>query len=164
MPRLILMRHAKSDWSEDGLDDFARGLTPRGVRSARALGDWLRAEGYLPDEALCSSAARAQLTYEGLALDPKKPPNFLRALYMAGPEEMLRILRAASGRCVLMIGHNDGIAKFAARLVSEPPDHPRFAAYPTGATLVADIGAPDWQAADWGMARPTAFVVPRELD
>lgn len=164
MPRLILMRHAKSDWSEEGLEDFDRGLNPRGVRSAKALGDWLRAEGYLPDEVLCSSATRARLTYDGLALDPKKPPNFLRGLYMAGPEEMLRILHAASGRCVLMIGHNDGIGAFAAGLVAQAPDHPRFAAYPTGATLVADLAAPDWQAVTWRTARPVAFVVPRELD
>ena len=44
MKTLILMRHAKSDWSGDGLADFDRPLNPRGRRSAAALGDWLRAE------------------------------------------------------------------------------------------------------------------------
>ena len=38
-----------------------------------------------------------------------------------------------------MIGHNPGIADFAARLVSAPPAHDRFDDYPTGATLVAEF-------------------------
>jgi phosphohistidine phosphatase len=163
MPRLILMRHAKSDWSESGLDDHARGLNKRGERSAKALGDWLRAEELLPDEVLCSDARRARLTFEGLGLTPKRAPNFLRALYLASADEMLRILQAASGKCVLMIGHNDGIGDMAQRLVTSPPDHPRFSAYPTGATLVADLPT-SWPMTRWHTAEPRSFVVPRELD
>jgi phosphohistidine phosphatase len=163
MPRLILMRHAKSDWSDPGLDDHERGLNKRGRHAAAALGDWLRAEAFLPDEVLCSDATRARMTLDGLGLTPKRTPNFLRALYLASAEEMLRILQAASGKCVLMIGHNDGIGQMAQRIVTRAPDHPRFDAYPTGATLVADLPE-SWRATAWQTADPKAFVVPRELD
>ena len=47
--KLILMRHAKSDWNDPLQSDHERGLNPRGQASARALGDWLRGNGHLPD-------------------------------------------------------------------------------------------------------------------
>jgi len=42
MKRLILMRHAKSDWGDPGLPDHDRPLNKRGRRAATALGHWLR--------------------------------------------------------------------------------------------------------------------------
>jgi len=48
MKTLVLMRHAKSNWSGD-LSDFDRPLNERGIRSARALGNWLRVNDLLPD-------------------------------------------------------------------------------------------------------------------
>ena len=56
--RLILTRHAKSDWDDPSLPDQERPLNARGRRSARALGDWLASRGYDPEEVLCSSARR----------------------------------------------------------------------------------------------------------
>ena len=76
---------------------------------------------------------------------------------------MLDVLRKARGRCVLMIGHNPGIADFAQRLVVTPPDHDRFGDYPTGATLVATFDAPDWAAVTWQTGRTIDFAIPREL-
>ena len=58
MLRLILMRHAKSDWSHLDLSDHDRPLNNRGKASAAALGDWLRVKSYLPDQVLSSTAAR----------------------------------------------------------------------------------------------------------
>ncbi|HWD04384.1 MAG TPA: histidine phosphatase family protein, partial [Amycolatopsis sp.] len=37
---LIVLRHAKSDWSDD-LPDRERPLAPRGIRDAPKLGHWL---------------------------------------------------------------------------------------------------------------------------
>uniref|UniRef100_UPI0035189862 SixA phosphatase family protein n=1 Tax=Nioella sp. TaxID=1912091 RepID=UPI0035189862 len=67
MKRLILMRHAKSDWSL-GQPDAARPLNARGQRSAEAMGDWLREKGYLPDQILCSSAQRTRETLDLLRI------------------------------------------------------------------------------------------------
>ena len=76
---------------------------------------------------------------------------------------MLARLRAASGDRILMIGHNPGIAEFAARLLSASPDHDRFDDYPTGATLVADFAIDDWSALSEGTGRAAAFIIPRSL-
>ena len=57
---LILMRHAKSDWSSGVLEDHDRPLNARGQVAAAALGDWLRSKEWLPGEVLCSTATRTR--------------------------------------------------------------------------------------------------------
>ncbi|MGV6849863.1 MAG: SixA phosphatase family protein [Marinibacterium sp.] len=159
--RLILMRHAKSSWSDPGLPDHDRPLNKRGKRSARVLGAWLRANRYLPDQAVCSTALRARQTLDGLDMDLSAPP--VPDLYHAGVQTVLRILRGADGQCVLVIGHNPGLAAFAQSIVLAPPRHPRFADFPTGATLVADVDIRRWTDLHHGCGKVRAFVVPREL-
>lgn len=161
MKRLILMRHAKSDWGTPALPDPARPLNKRGRRAATALGHWLRDTGHLPDEILCSTAIRAQDTLARLALAPAR--NLLDTLYMAEPPAMLSALRQAHGDTVLMIGHNPGIAEFAASLVATPPDHDRFDDYPTGATLIAEFDIDDWTNLQERTGRATVFITPRTL-
>lgn len=161
MKTLILMRHAKSDWSTGAESDHARPLNKRGRASAERLGDWLRGKGWLPDMVLCSTALRTRETLDGLRL--AAPAQYLDALYHADPETMLGALRDAEGETVLMLGHNPGIADFAAMLLSEPPAHPRFEDYPTGATLVARFAIADWKALEARTGVAVDFVVPREL-
>ncbi len=160
MKRLILMRHAKSDWafSEPDID---RPLNLRGQRSARLLGRWLKARGHLPDEALVSAARRTRETWEGLEMDA--PMCLVPALYHAEPGTMLDVLGDAAGDSVLMIGHNPGIAECAAMLPAIAPDHPRFADYPTGATLIVDFDSQTWHDLPVGNGQVVDFVVPREL-
>ncbi|WP_370315759.1 SixA phosphatase family protein [Roseivivax marinus] len=159
--RLIVMRHAKSDWSR-GLSDHARPLNERGRRSADALGTWMRETAHAPDQVLCSSAVRTRETLDRLAL-PDAAVRFEEALYLAEADGVLRVLRHAKGQCVMVLGHNPGLQEFAARIVAAPIAHPRAGDYPTGATLVADLDIEDWTDLDWGAARTVSFVVPREL-
>lgn len=159
--RLILMRHAKSSWDDPRQADHDRPLNKRGRRSADALGDWLRDKGYLPDQALSSSSARTQETFERLRVNC--PVHYQSSLYHAGPAAMMDALQQAQGQTVLMLGHNPGIAEFAARLVTHSPDHNRFHDFPTCATLVADFSTSAWSGIRFGFANPIEFVIPREL-
>lgn len=159
--RLILMRHAKSSWDDPRLDDHARPLNSRGETSARAMGVWLRQSGHVPDRVLSSDARRTRETAALLGFEAEA--RFTSELYHASAGMMLEVLRGASGECVLMIGHNPGIADFAERIVSVPPGHPRFFDYPTCATLVADIPQAAWDAVEFGSARAVDFVIPRQL-
>lgn len=159
--RLILMRHAKSDWGAANLRDHERPLNPRGRRDAAAMGDWLRRQGYLPDQVLCSTATRTRETLDLLAL--AAPVRFEPALYHASPEAMLAALRQASGGCVLMLGHNPGIAGLAADLVQDAPDHERFDDYPTCATLVAEVDLGGWAGVRAGSGHVLDFTIPADL-
>ncbi|WGW05260.1 SixA phosphatase family protein [Tropicibacter oceani] len=160
MKRLILMRHAKSDWSFN-LEDHARPLNTRGVKSAKALGDWLRRTGTLPDEVLCSDAARTRETLKLLGIDA--PIRFDADLYLAEPERMLDRLRDATGDTVLLIAHNPGICALAHDLLAAEPDHDRFDTYPTGATLVAQFDIDSWETLEPGTGRALDFVIPHDL-
>lgn len=164
--RLILTRHAKSSWDDPNMADHDRPLNERGKAAAADLGGWLASRGYVPDEVLCSDALRTRKTWSGIAPAlPGTPILELKpALYHAGPDVMLAVLRHAKGDTVMMIGHNPGIAEFASRLVARAPINPEFHRYPTGATLVVDFDIADWGQAEWGRGAVMDFVVPREID
>lgn len=158
---LILMRHAKSDWGHAGLADHDRPLNARGTHDAPAMGHWLRIKGHVPDQVLCSTATRTRETLSGLGVGA--PATFLPALYHADPDTMLDALQSARGQSVLMVGHNPGIAAFAADLLQDAPDHPRFDDYPTCATLVARFDIGDWADLRWKSGQPIDFAIPADL-
>jgi phosphohistidine phosphatase len=64
MLNLMLMRHGKSDWDAGAMDDHARPLSSRGVRSAERMGEVLRDLGLIPDIVVSSTATRAKSTAE----------------------------------------------------------------------------------------------------
>lgn len=165
MKRLILTRHAKSSWDDPGMADHDRPLNERGKAAAADLGVWLASRGYVPGEVLCSDALRTRKTWSGIAPALPGTPvlNLKPALYHAGPDVMLAVLRHAEADCVMMIGHNPGIAEFAARLVARPPQNAEFGRYPTGATLVVDFAAERWQDVGLGQGTVVDFIVPREV-
>jgi len=158
---LILTRHAKSSWENPGQADRDRPLNKRGIRSAEALGKWLRENGRQPDQVLSSASKRTRETYAGMGLEAEA--EFTEDLYHVTANQMLRVLSRASGDVVLMLGHNPAIGAFAAELVSEPPDHPRFLDYPTGATLVVRFDIDNWDHVSWQGGEVVDFVIPREL-
>jgi phosphohistidine phosphatase len=163
--RLILTRHAKSSWDDPLMSDHDRPLNERGKAAAADLGNWLASRGYVPDQVLCSDALRTRKTWSGIAPAlPGTPILELKpALYHAGPDVMLAVLRHATGKTVMMIGHNPGIAEFAHRIVARAPLNPEFQRYPTGATLVVDFAADNWADVAWSMGSVDDFIIPREL-
>ena len=165
MKRLILTRHAKSSWEDPMTPDHDRPLNARGKAAAADLGQWLASRGYVPDEVLCSDTLRTRKTWSGIAPAlPGTPILELKpALYHAGPDVMLAVLKHARADCVMMIGHNPGIGEFAARLVAQPPKNTEFGRYPTGATLVVDFAVDNWADVDWATGVADDFIVPRDL-
>lgn len=165
MKRLILTRHAKSAWDDPTMADHERPLNDRGQASAADLGQWLASRGYVPGEVYCSDALRTRKTWSGIAPAlPGTPILELKpALYHAGPDVMLAVLKHATANTVMMIGHNPGIAEFAARMVTAPPLNPDFNRYPTGATLVVDFNTNSWADIGYGNGAVVDFIIPSEI-
>lgn len=164
--RLILTRHAKSSWDDPALDDHDRPLNGRGRDAATSIGGWLAASGYVPDQVLCSSAERTRETWARIAAELAGPPRaaYLHSLYLAEPDGFLAALHGASGKVVMVLGHNPGSAYTARGLVAEPPRHPRFDHFPTAATAVIDFGAASWGDVTWSQGTLVDFAVPRDLE
>ena len=165
MKRLILTRHAKSAWDDPLTPDHDRPLNERGKAAAADLGQWLASRGYVPQKVLCSDAVRTRQTWSGIAPAlPATPLMELKpALYHAGVDVMLAVLRHAQADVVMMIGHNPGIAEFAEKLVAQAPLNAEFGRYPTGATLVADFAVDSWDQVGFGQGVTVDFVIPREM-
>jgi len=62
LSHLLLMRHAKSSWSDGNLSDHERPLNKRGDKAAIAVGQALVARGYPPDIIWSSDATRTRQT------------------------------------------------------------------------------------------------------
>ena len=58
--RLLVLRHAKSDWNEADLPDHERPLNGRGKREAPRVGKSLRQSDRVPDLIISSTARRAR--------------------------------------------------------------------------------------------------------
>lgn len=162
--RLILMRHAKSDW--DGMcSDHERPLSQRGKRAAPKIGTYLSERGYIPEQAIISDSTRTRETNALVAEAwPEVVPVRLEAkLYHASAAMMFEVLKSATAQTVLVVGHNPGIAAFAEAMVSQPPEHGRFFDYPTCATTVIDFDISDWSEVETGTGQVLDFVIPREL-
>ena len=145
--RLILTRHAKSDWDDPQIPDRERPLNARGRRGALLLGDWLASRGHEPEEVLCSPARRTRETWELASLAAMETRPSLRfdpAIYEATPETLLAVVRGAQQQTVLLVGHNPSIASLAAMLPARVPLDPAFRRYPTSATLVLDFQIETW--------------------
>ncbi len=110
--RLIVMRHAKSDWSS-GVDDHERPLAGRGRREAGLAGDWLREQVADIGLVVCSSATRARQTWKRVAkrLDAVPELRVDDRLYGASDRQLRDVLRELpdATRTVLVIGHNPGL-------------------------------------------------------
>jgi phosphohistidine phosphatase len=121
--RLILLRHAKSDWPD--VPDQERPLAKRGRRDAPVVGRWLRRHGYRPDTVICSVARRTRQTWDRVAPELGGSPSvtFEPRAYEASAPTLLYLVRELPGTCrtALLIGHNPAIEELASHL-AEPPD------------------------------------------
>ena len=168
---ILLLRHAKSAWSDTRLDDHDRPLNRRGERAAQAMADHIARRAPRPDLILCSTSTRTRQTLAPLLkrlAGPPSPVSFERDLYLASEDTLLSHLQALSEdvSAVLLIAHNDGIWRLAERLAGTGPADVMARLrekYPTGALAI--LRAPDGQWRDLGShaAELLAFVRPRDL-
>ena len=171
MKTLLLLRHAKSAWSDPRLDDHDRPLNGRGEQAAKAMADHLARHGPRPDLILCSTAMRTRQTLAPLLKrlgSPAPPISLENGLYLASEDALLARLQAVADDVptVLLIGHNDGIGQLAAELADNGPSEALSALrekYPTGALAVLRVPDGPWSDLKVGAARLLAFVRPRDL-
>jgi phosphohistidine phosphatase len=171
MRRLMLLRHAKSDWSAAGQQDFDRVLAERGRNAAPLMGDYLARHGLRPDRVLVSSARRTRQTCELLLpAFAKAPPVALDPrIYEGSPKTLLQIVREApdDAQTVLLVGHNPGMQALADQLIGSGDVHARQSLvekFPTAALAVIDFPVDRWSTVEPNSGRLDRFITPRELD
>ncbi len=162
MKTLLLMRHAKSSWDDDALEDHDRPLNKRGKRAAPRMGRLLAALDLTPDFIVSSTAVRAMETARLVAAECayagiiREDPN----LYLAPAEAYLAAARRIRKQVQrpLLIGHNPGLESLLRHLTAVDMH------VPTGA--IARLELPDIAWSDLGLTpccQLEGFWKPKEL-
>ena len=138
MKTLLVLRHAKSSWNDQALDDHERPLNKRGRRDAPRMGVLVRECGLIPDVIISSDAVRARVTAEAVAEAARYAGEILLDphLYLACPADILSRLTTVREHAgtVMIVGHNPGLEKLVEQLTGERQDLPTAA--------LAQIGLP----------------------
>jgi phosphohistidine phosphatase len=168
MKRVYLLRHAKSSWKDDSVDDRDRPLAGRGRRAAKAMAGHLEAEEIRPDLVLCSPARRTRETLERVkgAFGDRVEARLDETLYGASEPELLAHLKALPQEVgsVMLIGHNPGLEELALSLASDGEGLARLREkYPTAALATIDLRAERWGAIERGSGELVGYVRPKDL-
>ena len=161
MPRLWVLRHAKSSWEHPALADHDRPLAPRGKKAGRRIARWAEANDVRPDLVICSSAVRAQATLDLVRPGLGNPEERVdRGLYDASVKDVLELVAGEDDALaeILLIGHNPTLHELAAILAPPGPD-----AFPTGAFAGLQLEIGSWREIRPACGRIEEFVVPRSL-
>ncbi|TVR07384.1 MAG: histidine phosphatase family protein [Salinarimonadaceae bacterium] len=169
MKRLILFRHAKSDWP-GGVDDIERPLAERGRMAAPLMGRYLRDEGLLPDLALVSPALRTRETWDlaSAELGETIPVRIEPRIYEAPPGQLLQVVHEIDDavRAAILVGHNPGSHELATTLAGFG-DRYAFARlaqkYPTAGVTVLDFDVEGWRNVARRGGRLDRFVTPKTV-
>ncbi len=164
---LYIMRHAKSDWSGPGGSDFERGITGRGRKNAKRIGQWLQEHDHIPDKIVSSPAVRAKETLAALLSRlEKKAVVFDEQLYLADLERLLTCIERhkSDAHSLLLLAHNPGLSDLA-RYLSDRSDSPASGNDRLGtANLVIFRYAANTFDPDSDRGERLAFIKPGELD
>lgn len=159
---VILLRHGKSRWDQEGVEDHDRGLTKRGKRDSTRMGEELRARELLPDVILCSTAKRARRSAKraAKAMGYTGSLRYEAALYFQGVERYLDALTTLSDDVErpMIVGHNPLLEELAHLLTGQ------VVALPTAAVACVELSITRWAELDQGLpGRLHLLLTPREL-
>lgn len=117
--RIVIVRHAKSDWAAGAETDHQRPLNDRGRREAPETARILKQKGWAPSVVLSSDATRTRETWACMATELPAPDRveYFESLYHAGREAACVALALAdelnTTGVVMLVGHNPGWEEMA---------------------------------------------------
>ncbi|MEL6677497.1 MAG: histidine phosphatase family protein [Pseudomonadota bacterium] len=164
----MLIRHAKSSWSDPEVQDIDRPLNRRGRLASTLMGTWLKDESIALDQVWLSPAMRSAETFAHMGVEPTLETQTHKALYMADPNTILNILRStpAQAGTAAVIGHQPGLSSFARKLADGSQSQAEgraFTKFPTGGVAIFDCDVEAWADVKFGQARFVTFVTPKDL-
>ncbi|HEY6046712.1 MAG TPA: histidine phosphatase family protein [Pyrinomonadaceae bacterium] len=161
MKTLFLLRHAKSSWKDDSLDDFDRPLKKQGLGDAQLMGKLLRQREIGLDLVISSSAERARQTTQlvlmsaGLQVEVRYDDR----IYEAGMRRLLTLVSRLDNQTssVMLVGHNPGFEELLKTLTGE------VHSMPTASLAAIEFDAEDWSQVKARTGRLILLLTPKEL-
>ena len=114
MKKLTLVRHAKSDWGNEGLEDLMRPLNETGYLDARLVAKQVQKKMSSPDYWISSPAIRAFSTALIFAQVFKYDTDKImvrKKIYASSLKTLKQIIKEAPDSCqhLILFGHNPEI-------------------------------------------------------
>lgn len=159
--KLYIIRHGKSSWNNEGLDDIDRPLNERGTRSAVIMAKRLMEKGLVPGLIYSSPANRALSTAEIMkrtwGLDPSAL-HIYDELYMAYESEITGVVEQApdEAESLAIFGHNPSFTHYANTFLDNPLDN-----LPTAGVVVISIECDSWRKIGRKHVRHTYVDIPK---
>lgn len=128
MKTLLLVRHAKSDWSDGSLSDFDRPLNERGKRDAPVMAQRLVDKKIPIDLFVSSPAKRAKktaITFAEAYGKKKEEVLFIDELYAASADTFEAVIKKLDDQfaSAAVFSHNPDITYFANSLTDARIDN-----------------------------------------
>ena len=145
MKTLYIMRHAKSSYGDNGLDDFDRPLNNEGQENAPLMGERLAKRGIKPDLMLSSPAVRAittaNIVCDALNLDTANIQQDSN-LYLADLFGLMAVINGIDDNIdsIFIWGHNPGLTQLVNWISGETIDN-----IPSGGICQVDCDTEDWK-------------------
>jgi len=164
MKRLIMVRHAKSDWGDLTLKDFDRPLNKRGKENAPDMGNRLKNRHYYVDTIISSSSKRTKQTSKRVAdamgFDKDKI-IWEDGLYHANSSKIREFIYTIDSdiESVMIVCHNTGITDFVNSLCGYVTDN-----LPTCGMVAFEIDCKKWKKFDEADKKLVFFDYPRSRD
>lgn len=159
MKRLILVRHAKSDWTHD-VPDFDRPLNERGHKDAPRMAKYVLDEGIEIEQFVTSPAKRALTTCRYFAETFRKPKiKKVEDLYEPHPEDFVNTVLDLDDdfSSIALFTHNPGISDFASSLTENMIE------FSTCSVAIFDIDCQQWSQFEGADKKLVAFYKPKEV-
>jgi phosphohistidine phosphatase len=128
MKTLYIVRHAKSSWEYDGIEDIDRPLKKRGIKDAHLMSTFLSNNIEKPDVFISSSANRALHTAVIFCENLKYPLSNLyirKQLYSFSDGYLVKTVKALddSFNSAIIFSHDHGINTFVNKFGNKPLAH-----------------------------------------
>ncbi|UKT66110.1 SixA phosphatase family protein [Pedobacter mucosus] len=160
--RLLLVRHAKSDWGNAELADFDRPLNKRGKENAPEMAERLFNKGFKFDLMVSSPAKRALKTAKYFAEKYNiKEIQTTESIYEADTTTLLRVVNSLNDEAetVILFGHNSGLTDFANALCNGDIYN-----IPTAGMVLISFHLESWKMVSKGTGELVFFDYPKNSD
>ncbi len=158
---LVLIRHAKSSWTESGVSDHDRPLNERGKRDAPFMARRMAERGLKVDLIVSSSANRALTTakqYADALSIAHASIHIEPSIYEADVRQLMDVINALDDAhsTVLMFGHNPGFS-YLLQYLNGSMLH-----MPTNGVAHLEINVSSWENVGTGSATLVDFDYPKK--
>jgi phosphohistidine phosphatase len=131
MKTVVLIRHAKSSWKDEDLDDFDRPLNKRGKREAPIMAEHLKSQNITIEKIFSSPAKRAKKTAKIFAEVLEVEVEYHDELYDPFEEEVLELINDALEEhdVIAVVSHNPELTDLCNEISDKEIDNIPTSAY-----------------------------------